>query len=173
MVTVTRIASYRFKRVSSCLASAAVLLATAAPCAAQQSMGSSRPAVVRLAQPAGVPFQLSPESGADARITRRPAPVYRERVGSSWRQVEPSSTGSLRRKALIGAALGGIAGGLVGAYICREIRAPERHGSADRNCWRAGLAAGVIGAGVGVVAVIGIDAATSRRSPGLAVRVRF
>jgi uncharacterized protein YcfJ len=58
---------------------------------------------------------------------------------------------------------------LVAVYVCREIRAPQRHPDANRNCWREGT----LGAAMGAVAGGSVGVIVSRRSSSVVVRLRF
>jgi hypothetical protein len=114
--------------------------------------------------PAGAaaePSPFAPRALARAVLDSAPAPPVSP--------PQPGSADSLANGALIGAIIGAAAIGVTGGVICKVLQEPGQ-----RSCWVDGLGAAALGAAIGAVAGLTVDASVSRTGGvRVAVRSRF
>jgi hypothetical protein len=109
----------------------------------------------------------APAFGQRLPVTPAPRLIISERAISEGMAAFPgaaavqSSRDSLKNGTLIGAAIGGVAMGAVGGWICHMLKEPS-----DPSCWNTIWPSVAIGAVIGAGAGAGIDALAMRDGRG-------
>jgi hypothetical protein len=136
----------------------AALLVAVAPDEAIAQTDAAKPVTIaeRVAAARFSPGMLKPDRSAAKPFTR----------------LQPASGGSrdsLKNGALIGAIVGAVALGGLGAAVCQSFREPT-----DPSCLGSTLRIAAVGAAIGLGAGVAVDAAlTHNAGARVAVRVRF